>query len=429
MNKFPTATEARQQIDAGTLTCEALLQQCLARIDERDRSVDAWQLVGREAAKASVATLNRATSKGLLHGIPIGVKDNIDVAGMPTRNGSMIFADAHKASMDAACVGMARLAGAVVVGKTVATELAGFTPGRTKNPVNLAHTPGGSSSGSAAAVADGHVPLALGTQTSGSVIRPASFCGVFGFKPSFGLVPRTGVKLQSDTLDTIGVFARSADDCALWYAAMTGSKASPRLEFGRSPRINIITNLLDRAEMEMSVCLAEASDILSQGGVKMREVKLPAIFDDAEQDHRSIQLAEMAKHYAWEHSEHRDLLSPQLAAALDEGKKITKAAYQQAMKRCDIMRKQADNLFGDCDAWLMPSAIGAAPTGLESTGDPLFNRLATLLHQPAINVPHYKTKSGLPLGLQLVGIRHQDEKLLGVAKQMHAVLQAHEDVY
>ena len=424
-----TATEARRLIGTGELSCEALVRQCFARLDEREADIHAWQFVNREAAIANAKILDKAPNKGLLHGIPIGVKDIIDVAGMPTRNGSMIFADAHKASMDAASVAMARMAGAIVLGKTVTTELAGPTPGRTCNPHNLEHTPGGSSSGSAAAVADGHVPLAIGTQTAGSVIRPAAYCGVFGFKPSFGLVPRGGMKLQSDTLDTVGVFARSADDLALWYATMTGAPTAPALKTSRAVRIHIITNLLDRADMEMGVSIAEASDTLAMGGAKIRDVRLPAIFDEAEADQRTIQLSEMAKHYAWEHKEYRELLSPQLANMLDEGARITKAAYRSALQRSEMIRKQADNLFGDCDAWLMPSAMGAAPHGLDATGDPVFNRLATVLHQPAINVPHYKTKAGLPLGLQLVGIRHQDEKLLGVAKKVHDLLDSHQDTY
>lgn len=431
--EFLTATEARQQLETGTLSCEALVRQCFARIDEREPAIDAWQFLGREAAIAQAQALDKSSRKGLLHGIPIGVKDIIDVAGMPTRNGSMIFADAHRASMDAASVAMARMAGAIPLGKTVTTELAGFTPGRTRNPRNLEHTPGGSSSGSAAAVADGHVPLAIGTQTSGSVIRPAAYCGVFGFKPSFGLIPRGGVKLQSDTLDTLGVFARSVDDLALWYAAMTGTRTTflnpPSYQNSRSLRINIITHLLDHADMEMGVTVAEASDVLSTAGVKIRDIKLPAIFDDAEADQRLIQLSEMARHYAWEHAEYRDLLSPQLAHALDEGARISKEAYRQAMQRSEIIRKQADNLFGGCDAWLMPAAPGGAPKGLDATGDPVFNRLPTLLHQPAINVPHYQTKAGLPLGLQIVGMRHQDEKLLNVAQQVQALLKAHQDVY
>lgn len=435
-HKFLTATQAQQQILSGALSCEAYLRQCLARIDAREPEIDAWQIISRETAIAAAIaldkmpnkTLHKTSNKGLLHGIPIGVKDIIDVAGMPTRNGSMIYADAPKANRDAASVAMARLAGAVILGKTVTTELAGFTPGRTRNPHNLEHTPGGSSSGSAAAVADGHVPLAIGTQTAGSVIRPAAYCGVFGFKPSFGLVPRGGVKLQSDTLDTLGAFARSVDDLALWYAAMTGAKTAPVINTPRTLRINIITNLLDRADMEMGVMVAEASDILAMAGVKIREVKLPAIFDDAETHQRTIQLCEMARHYAIELNEHLESLSPQLATTLDEGVKISKPAYQFAMQRGDAIRKQADNLFGDCDAWLMPSAIGAAPKGLDSTGDPIMNRLATLLHQPAINVPHFNTKAGLPLGLQLVGMRHQDEKLLAVAQQVHLALSQHQEI-
>ena len=424
LNKFLTATDARQQIAAGTLSCETLLRQCLAHIDEREADIGAWQMMGREAAIACAQRLDRAPGKALLHGIPLGVKDIIEVAGMPTRNGSNIFINAPNASVDAASVAIARTAGANILGKTVTTELAGFTPGRTRNPQHLGHTPGGSSSGSAAAVADGHVPLALGTQTAGSVIRPAAYCGVFGFKPSFGLMPLDGIKMQSATLDTLGVFARCAEDLALWYAAMTGAKTIPDDPQPYALRINIISNLMVRADAEMGQALANAGAVLAMAGVQIHEIKLPAIFNDAGNDQRTIQLAEMATHYAREHREHRDLLSVQLVNLLDEGAGITEATYRAAMQRCDRLREQADQLFGDCDAWLMPSAIGAAPYGLHATGDPIFNRLATVLHQPAINVPHYRTKAGLPLGLQLVGGRQQDEKLLAVAQQIQIIFQA-----
>jgi amidase len=352
----------------------------------------------------------------------IGVKDIIDVAGMPTRCGSPIFAQ-NLAKIDAACVALARAAGAIVIGKTVTTELATFQPAKTRNPQNLEHTPGGSSSGSAAAVSAGMVPSAMGTQTAGSIIRPAAYCGVVGFKPTFGLVPRAGVKMQSDTLDTVGVFSRTVDDAVKWYAAMTGARTAVTDTASDRPlRITIVNNLLDCTDVDMSVAIAEAADALSAGQVRVKELRLPAVFDDATADQRIIQLSEMARMYSLEYSTYRDLLSAKLAAMIEEGRAIDSHAYMAAMGRADGLRKQADLLLGDCDAWLMPAAPGAAPKGLESTGDPVFSRANTLLQQPAITLPVYRNKNRMPLGLQLIGARHQDEKLLATARRVVDIL-------
>ena len=404
--------------------CEFLIEDGLAQIDMLDAQIGAWEFVDREVAVARARELDRSPLHGPLYGMSVGVKDIIDVAGMPTACGTPIYAG-HIAKQDAGCVAFAKAAGAVIIGKTATTELAGTFPAKTRNPQNLDHTPGGSSSGSAAAVAAGMVRIAIGTQTAGSVIRPAAYCGVVGFKPTFGLVSRTGVKVQSETLDTVGVFARTVEDAALWYAAMIGAAATPMQNIGKGPlRILIVSNLMDHADVEMSVAVAEAAEALTNAGLSVRETRLPVAFDTAQVDQRIIQLAEMARFYAIEHRQHRHQLSDELAAILDEGAAIAAETYQAAMARTDATRKLAAQLFVDADALLMPSATGSAPRGLAYTGDPVFNRLASTLHLPAINIPVYRSKKRLPLGLQLIGARLQDEKLLSVAKRVIDILRS-----
>ena len=404
--------------------CEFSIEDGLAQIDMLDAQIGAWEFVDRDAALARARQLDQSTERGPLYGISLGVKDIIDVAGMPTACGTPIYAG-NIAKYDAAAVALAKAAGAVVIGKTATTELAGTYPAKTRNPQNLEHTPGGSSSGSAAAVAAGMVRIAMGTQTAGSVIRPAAFCGVVGFKPTFGLVPRTGVKVQSESLDTVGVFSRTVEDAARWYAAMTGATATAVQNIGKGPlRILIVTNLMEQAEVDMSVAVAEAAEALLSAGLNVRETRLSAIIDDAQRDQRTIQIAEMARCYATEHQQHRHQLSDELVAILDEGAAVAPDIYLAALARTEIARSHAAQTFADCDVWLMPSATGIAPKGFTFTGDPVFNRLASTLHLPAINLPVYRSKKRMPLGLQLVGARMQDEKLLSVAKRVIDILRS-----
>jgi amidase len=402
--------------------CEFRIEDCLAQIDMLDPGIGAWEFVDSAGARQRARELDAANTMGPLHGMAIGIKDVIDVKGMPTTNGSPIYSG-NIARMDAACVALARTAGGIIIGKTVTTELATFVPSRTKNPQNPGFSPGGSSAGSAAAVSGGMVPLAFGTQTAGSVIRPAAFCGVVGFKPTFGFVPRSGVKLQSDTLDTVGVFARTIDDAHRWYLAMAGAgRASPLPAPEHTLRISLVANLMQHADVEMSVAIAQAAEAMTAAGIRVREVRLPGLYDEVQADQRIVQLAENARHYRQELHHHRSLLSTPLASALDEGEAIDSRTYGAARARLDAARKQVDYLFSDCDAWLMPSACGAAPRGLDSTGDPVFNRLATALHLPALNLPVYRNKQRMPLGLQLIGPRHQDEKLLALAGNLINVM-------
>ena len=407
--------------------CEAKIQECLARIKALEGPIGAWAHIDSAGALTHARELDDTPVNGILHGMPIGVKDIIDVAGMPTRCGTPIYAT-QMANIDADCVALAKAAGAVVIGKTVTTELATFNPSPTRNPVNVDYTPGGSSAGSAAAVAAGMVPLAFGTQTAGSVIRPAAYCGVFGYKPSFGIVPRGGVKMQSETLDTVGVLAATIDDAMKWYATVSGSHIANDATISRRNRrklrIAIITNFMDHADADMKVAIASAAATLNAAGQQVQEIHLPQRYDEAQIDQRIIQLAENARCYEVEHRQYRNQLSPPLAAMLDEGAAISEAQYQAAIARTTITREQTDAMFSDVDAWLMPSAQGAAPKGLESTGDPVFNRLVTALHLPAINIPFYRNNARMPLGLQWIGARHQDEKLLATAIQVNDILRS-----
>ncbi len=404
--------------------CEFLIEDGLAQIDMLDQEIGAWEFVDRDAALARARQLDQSAERGLLYGVSVGVKDIIDVAGMPTACGTPIYAG-NIAKQDAACVAFAKAAGAVIIGKTATTELAATYPAKTRNPQNREHSPGGSSSGSAAAVAAGMVRIAFGTQTAGSVIRPAAYCGVVGFKPTFGLLPRTGVKVQSETLDTVGVFTRTIEDAALWYAAMIGVSAIPLQSIGKGPlRILIVSNLMEHADVDMSVAVAEAAEALAIAGLSVRETRLPVIFDTAQTDQRIIQLAEMARFYKTEHRQYRHQLSSEITAILDEGATIGADIYQAALARTELARKQAAQLFAEADVLLMPSATGAAPKGLAFTGDPVFNRLASTLHLPAINIPVYRSKKRMPLGLQLIGARLQDEKLLSVGQRVINILRS-----
>ena len=419
-----SAVEAQGLIERGELNCAAYLRTCLERVDAREAQVGAWEIIDSERAIAAAHAADNGT-RGLLRGLPVGIKDIIDVGGLATKCGSPIYANAPNASIDAASVAIMRVHGAIPLGKTVSTELAGAHPGKTRNPHDLACTPGGSSSGSAVAVADGHIPLAIGTQTAGSLIRPAAYCGVFGFKPTRGIVPLTGIKVQSETLDTVGVFARSVDDCALWWAAMTdGAFRGLNIDSVGKLRVARIKTLEQFASNAMREALDRAATALSRAGAIITDVLLPVPLDNIHEDQLFIQRFEASRAYTAEHRQHRGQLSAAILDQLDLGASLSLAEYRTVIARADAARRFADGLFQQYDVWLMPSAPGAAPSGLASTGDPLFNRLASVLNTPAINIPAYTSAQKLPLGLQLVGARHDDAKLLAASKWVHHTLRA-----
>ncbi len=404
------------------------LAALIADIKEKDIKLKAWcaftDIINSSAAP--IGEFKKHSSRPLA-GLTVGVKDIIDVAALPTRCGSAIYANVHPAHIDAACVSLMRAAGALIVGKTVTTEFATFVPAETRNPINLEYSPGGSSAGSAAAVAAGNVDIAIGTQTAGSILRPAAYCGVFGFKPSFDLVPRIGVKVQSETLDTVGVFARRIEHCQAWLAAMTGETALREDVQGHSHRrlkIGCVTNWLEFASDEMRAAITKAKHDMIDAGHIVADLALPALLDEIIEHQKTIQYYESARAYHPELSQHRDLLTPALAVALDEGSAIPREQYLFALAAAENARIAADQLFDDWDVWLMPAAPGTAPFGFSSTGDAVFNRLASVLHTPAISVPGRLATNEMSLGLQLIAKRGGDTSLLVAATNIFSALHA-----
>lgn len=428
MSKRPlSACEAAHQLAQRTLRAEDLVRDCLERIDAREPEVQAWTHVARDAALARAKALDQGAHQGLLHGLPIGVKDLIATADMPTSYGSPIYAG-HQPANDASCVALARAAGAVVLGKTVTTEFATFQPNQTRNPRNLAHTPGGSSSGSAAAVADGMVPLALGTQTAGSLTRPAAYCGVVAFKPSFGGINRAGAKPLSDTLDTVGTLARNVPDAALFAAALSGRSSwlvRPMAEhLSRPLRVGIChTYEWGQALPETHTAMQQAAASLSTThGMVVQDVRLPVSYQQLVQAQTHIQLAEQAQCLSYERLQHFASLSPRLQGILQAGVDVTIEQYDQAQALVALCRAQLADVFQDVDVLLAPSAPGAAPLGLDNTGDPVFCRIWTVLQTPTVNIPAGLAPNGMPVGLQVVGQVGADGLTLAAAHALHQCL-------
>lgn len=426
-----SATDAARAIRDGAISSEQLVEACLARIRATEPQVQAWQALDETHAltQARARDMDRREGRtcGALHGVPVGIKDIIDTADLPTEDGTALHAG-RTPHHDATVVSCLRAAGAVIMGKTVTTELATYTPGKTRNPHDFERTPGGSSSGSAAAVAAGMIPLAVGTQTNGSVIRPASFCGVYGFKPTHGLVPRHGILKLSRTLDSVGVFARSLEDVALLAEQLVGYDerdldTRPR---ARTPFVSILseepplpprlafvkTPMWDRADEVTREAFAELSEML---GTQCEEYVLPDSLREAWDWHRTIMEAEMAANLEAEWERGRERLSEPLRAQLDRGRNVRATDYQKALARIPRLNESFAELFAGFDAIVTPSAPGTAPP-LASTGDPVFCTLWSLCGMPACNLPLMAGADGLPLGVQLVGQRNGDARLLRTAR-------------
>jgi Asp-tRNA(Asn)/Glu-tRNA(Gln) amidotransferase A subunit family amidase len=426
------AVALRDRLAAGALKAADLAEAAIARIEATEPEVRAWAWFDPAFVRAQARALDahRGTGRplGALHGVPVGIKDIVDTARVPTENGTAL--DAGRVPREDAFVA-ARLkaAGALILGKTATTELAYFQPAPTRNPAAPGRTPGGSSSGSAAAVAAGQAPVAIGTQTAGSVIRPAAFCGVVGFKPSFGAIPRTGILAQSPSLDTVGVFARSVPDAALVAEALyghdprdraTAPAPAPRLfdiALSRPPLPPVLALVRppgwEAADAETREALGELAASL---GGQCFEVELPPAFAEAASARERIQFAEMAKCYAGYERRGRDALSAPLRKALDAGKAIPARDYLAALDWSEVLNAALDAIFERCDALLAPAAPGPAPEGYESTGDPIFNGLWTLCGTPAVTIPVLQSSEGLPMGAQLVGRRGDDARLLRTAR-------------
>lgn len=411
-----SASEAARLLQRRELSAEALLRDCLARIDAREGEVRAFVHLDAEAALAQARALDAGAVRGPLHGLPLAVKDIFDTAELPTEMGSPIFAG-NRPRVDAAAVALCRAAGAVVIGKTVTTELANMTAGVTRNPFNPAHSPGGSSSGSAAAVADFMAPLALGTQTAGSIIRPAACCGIVGVKPSFGRVPRAGVKPNADSVDTVGGFGRTVADAALLASVLTGDA---RLRSETPPatlRIGLVRGPdWAQAEADVAACWDHAVRALAPVAAICEDAALPHDFADVAAVQAAIQAAETAQALADEHRRHRDRLSEALVALLDKGAAIDAVTLAAHRTRTERWRREVDALFGRFDVLLAPSAVDEAPEGLPFTGDPIFCRPWSLLGLPCVHLPFATGPTGLPVGLQLVGRFGDDHRLMAAAQ-------------
>jgi Asp-tRNA(Asn)/Glu-tRNA(Gln) amidotransferase A subunit family amidase len=415
-----TASEAVARLAAGTLTAEALTRACLEQA-RAGAEIQAWAWLDPERAIAQAQAVDRAGRKGWLAGVPVGIKDIIDTVDMPTEHGSPIYRG-NRPFADAACVALIRAVDGVILGKTVTTEFANRHPGPTVHPHNAEHTPGGSSSGSAAAVADYQVPLALGTQTGGSVIRPSAFCGVIGYKPSFGEFSRVGVKMQCHNLDTLGIICRNIDDVALMRGVLL-ARAPQRVDHASpAPRVGFCrTPAWEHADRDTHALLEHTAGVLAAGGAIVRDVTLkPA---DILDHHQRIFEFEAARNYAYEHEVHGEKLSEALRdGLLRQGRALPLAAYIEAIETAEAFRRYLEDIFAEIDVLLAPSAPGEAPKGLGSTGDARFNAIWTLAWTPCLTLPAGNGRSGLPLGIQLVGRRFRDEALLDAAAWVAARL-------
>jgi Asp-tRNA(Asn)/Glu-tRNA(Gln) amidotransferase A subunit family amidase len=414
-----TATRAARLIHDGKLRPEALMEAYLDHIASRDPSVQAFAHFDAAQARSAAASAR----PGPLRGIPIGVKDVLDTADMPSQYGSPIWAG-WQPRADSAPVAWARDAGGVVIGKTVTTEFATRTPGATRNPVNPDHTPGGSSSGSAAGVGAGLFPLAYGTQTAGSVIRPAAFCGVVGYKPTFGTISRIGMKIMADSLDTIGVIARTVADCALFACAVSGRDlGDPESKPDRAPRIGICQSpAWSVAAPETRALLARVTTALGRAGATVTPRELPDSFSALIEAHPIIMNAESARALGWELAHHRDQLSETLRERMQFGLDQSEAALRNAYTVFEATQLALPGAMEDLDVLVTPSAPGEAPSGLEWTGDPAFNSVWTSLHVPCVTVPAGTGPNGLPLGIQIVGRRGDDRAVLAWARWVEAAI-------
>lgn len=414
-----TAVEAARRIDAGELTVEALARACLDRVEEREPELAAWAHLDRARVLAEARAHDGA---GPMHGVPAGVKDIVDTADAPTGYGSPIYRG-HRPAEDAACVHRIRMAGGIVLGKTVTTEFASRYPGPTRNPHDVRHTPGGSSSGSAAAVADCMVPLGIGTQTAGSVIRPASFCGIYGYKPTFGLLGFTGIRHFAESFDTLGCMARSVEDLVFFRDVLLGAEPAPFEAFAGRPRIGFCrTHHWDEADEATRTCLEDGARRLAAAGFAVADVGLPADFEQSAEVYGCVQHFEGARCFAPDAERHPDLLSADARTLYTRGMAVDAPTYREAVRRLHEWRAAIDEAFAGFDAVLTPSAPGEAPRGLRFTGDVTFNYLWTALHVPAVTVPAFQGPRGLPIGAQLVAPRHADDRLLGVAARVAPIL-------
>jgi amidase len=394
-----------------------VVRACFERVRAREHELHAWAHIDFDAALEKARAFDKNRKGGPLGGVPFGVKDIIDTFDMPTEWGTPIH-KGRRPERDAACVALSRKAGGVLLGKTVTTEFANLHPGPTRNPHDLTRTPAGSSSGSAAAVADFMVPIAIGTQTTGSTIRPASFCGVFGYRPTWGEHRMHGVMEASGSLDTLGILARSVADIALYRDVLLGIPPQPMEKLSRPPHIALCrSHIWEQFEPTTRALVEDAVSRLARAGAKVSEFAMPADFARLNEAHRSISSFEFARTFTFEIENHWNEISDTLRGGrLNDGINGSFQRYIEAKRIADECRSRLDTMWGDIDVLLTPAAFGEAPVGFQAfAGVPLF-QIWTTLHVPALSIPVFKGPAGLPIGAQLIAKRHDDRRLFACAQ-------------
>ena len=425
LNRLGMAEMVRR-IRNGSTTSEAIVAACLERIEAREAEVGAFTRFNPEAALAAARDADRSEARGLLHGVPFGVKDIMDTADFPTGWGTSFYAD-HQPLRNASCVEHFIAAGAIPLGKTVTTEFAYFKPGKTANPHQLAHTPGGSSSGSAAAVADGMLPFAFGSQTAASLIRPAAYCGIPGYKASHGSLDLQGVMALSPQMDSLGFLAREIEDFELARTVLCGSEPATGVDIEERPlRVSLFRGPhWQDGSIEMRDVCQRAMTALRDAGAQTGELSCPDVFNSLTDAQKTVMAFEVARARIFEHRHHRDAISPQFLELYESGMAVPRADFEAACATRDRAARVLESLFVDCDVILTPAAPGEAPAGLDATGDPLFSRAWNLLRVPCLSIPFGNGPNGLPLSVQLVGPMNRDDDLLAnagwIARQLSAV--------
>jgi Asp-tRNA(Asn)/Glu-tRNA(Gln) amidotransferase A subunit family amidase len=417
-----TASEAAARLQQSKLRPVELAEACLDRIETRDPHLKAFVHLDHDQVLRAAHASEKSATRGPLWGLPLAVKDVLDTADMPTEYGSPIWTG-FQPRADAVSVAQARAAGAIILGKTASTAFATRRAAATVNPINAMHTPGGSSSGSAAAVAAALCPFAFGTQTAGSIIRPAAFCGIVGYKPTFGYIHRAGMKVMSEALDTIGALARSVADCALLVGAITQRDlGDPECKPDAMPRLAVVTGPSAKATPETLARLAEVAELLRRRGASVREVPLPVDLHAAFDNHGTVMNIEIAHALSWELAAHPEKLSEDIMTPIRWAKSLAPETLDAGLAAFERARQAFTAFLADFDAIITPSAIGEAPRGLTHTGDPVFNILWTALHVPCTTIPAGSGPHGLPLGIQVVADRNDDRAMLTWTRWIQAQL-------
>jgi Asp-tRNA(Asn)/Glu-tRNA(Gln) amidotransferase A subunit family amidase len=410
------AVEIASQVAIGNITCEQVARSCIERVRLRDSVVKAWSYFDSDLILRQAKELDSRSDRGPLHGVPVGVKDIIDTFDMPTEMGSPIYRG-YRPFSDASCVAILRAAGALIFGKSVTCEFAGATPADTTNPHDLSRTPGGSSSGSAAAVADFMVPLAFGTQTGGSVQRPSSYCGIVGYKPTFGFINPAGVKPAAESLDTVGLMARTVEDVELAGRVLTNSTQVVWLSADARFRVGLCrTYAWNTAEEATKKAVEQAATQLSSFGFSVGDAELPALFNDLPEAREIVNDYERARGMAHEWQAHRSSISEGLAKTIRNGFSISRDRYIDANRYVEQCRQKLDSILDDFDVLLAPAVAGEAPLGLSWTGDHRFQSIWTQLRAPSVTLPTHSGPNGMPVGIQLVAAPYRDNHLLAIAQ-------------